>query len=262
MTRIISILNNKGGVGKTTSTINLGVALAKQNKKVLLVDLDAQANTTDLFINKSQLQYTIRDLLINPSASIDTILIKNVYQNIDLIPSNELLNGIEQYLASAISRETLLKRILTPIKDNYDYILIDNPPTLNTLALISLTASTEVIIPIQPKYDALKGAIATIGTIKQVQTLLNENLKLSGVFITIYDIRNNNDREIVDTIKTQFKDLCYKSIIRTSVKVDEAKGYHKSIIDYDINGNASQDYTDLAREIINQEQNLGGVING
>ena len=122
MTRIISILNNKGGVGKTTSTINLGVALAKQNKKVLLVDLDAQANTTDLFINKSQLQYTIRDLLINPSASIDTILIKNVYQNIDLIPSNELLNGIEQNLANAISRETLLKRILAPVKNDYDYI--------------------------------------------------------------------------------------------------------------------------------------------
>ena len=173
-----------------------------------------------------------------------------------------MLNGTEEKLLNKMSRETILKRILEPIKNNYDYVLIDCPPSLNLLVLNSLTASSEAIIPIATEYHALTGTNTILQTIQQVKTLLNSNLRLSGVFITKYDERTNNDREIKDAIQNNFKSLCYKSIIRTNVRIKDATNIHKSVIDLDPTSNGALDYTELAKEIINQEQVIGGAING
>ena len=262
MTRVIALINNKGGVGKTTSCLNIGVALSLLNKKVLLVDIDPQGNLTDAFININQLQYTIKDLLEGTISDINQVIKRQVKPNIDLIPSNNLLNGTEEKLLNKMSRETILKRILEPIKNNYDYVLIDCPPSLNLLVLNSLTASNEAIIPIATEYHALTGTNTIIQTLQQVKALLNSSLRLSGVFITKYDERTNNDREIKEAIQNNFESLCYKTIIRTNVKVKDATNVHKSVIDLDPTSNGAIDYMSLAREIVNQEQRLGGAYNG
>ena len=262
MTRTIALINNKGGVGKTTSCLNIGVALSLLGKRVLLVDIDPQGNLTDAFININQVQYTIKDLLEGTITDINQVLRKNVKQNIDLIPSNNFLNGTEEKLLNKMSRETILKRILEPIKSNYDYVLIDCPPSLNLLVLNSLTASSEAIIPIATEYHALTGTNTIIQTLHQVKNLLNSSLRLSGVFITKYDERTNNDREIKEAIQNNFKTLCYKTIIRTNVRVKDATNVHKSVIDLDPISNGAIDYMDLAKEIIKQEELLGGVYNG
>jgi chromosome partitioning protein len=262
MTRTIALINNKGGVGKTTSCLNIGVALSLLGKRVLLVDIDPQGNLTDAFININQVQYTIKDLLEGTITDINQVLRKNVKQNIDLIPSNNFLNGTEEKLLNKMSRETILKRILEPIKSNYDYVLIDCPPSLNLLVLNSLTASSEAIIPIATEYHALTGTNTIIQTLQQVKNLLNSSLRLSGVFITKYDERTNNDREIKEAIQNNFKTLCYKTIIRTNVKVKDATNVHKSVIDLDPMSNGAIDYMDLAKEIVKQEALLGGVYNG
>lgn len=262
MTRTIALINNKGGVGKTTSCLNIGVALSKANKKVLLVDIDPQGNLSDAFININQAQHTIKNLLEGDIADINQVLIRNVKDNIDLLPSNNLLNGTEEKLLNKMSRETILKRLLEQIKSNYDYVLIDCPPSLNLLVLNSLTASSEAIIPITTEYHALTGTNTILQTIQQVKTLLNSDLRLSGVFITKYDERTNNDREIKDAIQNRFKDLCYKTIIRTNVKIKDATNIHKSVIDFDPTSNGAIDYMDLAKEIIKQEEIIGGVYNG
>ncbi len=262
MTRTIALINNKGGVGKTTSCLNIGVALNNANKKVLLVDIDPQGNLTDAFININKLQYTVKDLLEGTITDINQVIIKKVKPNIDLLPSNNLLNGTEEKLLNQMSRETILKRILEPIKQNYDYILIDCPPSLNLLVLNSLTASSEAIIPIATEYHALTGTSTIIRTIQQVQTLLNNDLRLSGVFITKYDERTNNDREITEAIQERFKTLCYKTIIRTNVRIKDATNTHKSVIDLDPTSNGAIDYTELTKEIIKQEHIIGGANNG
>ena len=262
MTRTIALINNKGGVGKTTSCLNIGVALSKVNKKVLLVDIDPQGNLSDAFININQVQHTIKDLLEGTITDINQVIKREVKPNIDLLPSNNMLNGTEEKLLNKMSRETILKRILEPIKNNYDYVLIDCPPSLNLLVLNSLTASSDAIIPIATEYHALTGTNTILQTIQQVKTLLNSNLRLSGVFITKYDERTNNDREIKDAIQNNFKSLCYKSIIRTNVRIKDATNIHKSVIDLDPTSNGALDYTELAKEIINQEQVIGGAING
>ena len=259
MTRTMALINNKGGVGKTTSCLNIGVALSMANKKVLLVDIDPQGNLSDAFININQVQYTIKDLLEGNVTDINQVLQRQVKPNIDLLPSNNLLNGTEEKLLNKMSRETILKRLLEPIKSNYDYVLIDCPPSLNLLELNSLTASDEAIIPIATEYHALTGTNTILQTIQQVKTLLNSNLRLSGVFITKYGERTNTDREIKDAIQNNFKQLCYKSIIRTNVRIKDATNNHKSVIDLDPTSNGALDYMSLAKEIILQEQYLGGV---
>ena len=261
-TRVISFINNKGGVGKTTSCLNIGIALSMMNKKVLLVDIDPQGNLSDAFINPNQLQYTIKDLLEERITDIEEVIKRNVKQNIDLIPSNSLLNGTEEKIYNTMSRETLLKRIIEPIKNNYDYVLIDCPPSLSLLVLNSLTASTEAIIPIATEYHALTGTQTILKTIQQVKALLNNELKLTGVFVTKYDERTNNDREITEAIQNNFKGVCYNTIIRTNVKIKDATNQHTSVIDLDPQSNGAIDYINLAREIISQEQTLGGVNNG
>ena len=263
MVRIISLINNKGGVGKTTSCLNIGVALGLKGKKVLLVDIDPQANLTNKFIrNIATIQYTIKDLLEGNIEDVTKVINYNVATNIDLLPSNNLLNGTEEIIISKKARENLLKRILEPIKNNYDYILIDNPPSLNLLVDNSLTASTEAIIPIAPEYDALTGTTTIIKEMHEIKQYLNNNLRLTGVIITKYDERTNNDKEIAEAIKQNFKGLNYNTIIRTNVKIKDATNNHTNVINYDPTCNGALDYLSLADEIIRQESILGGVNNG
>lgn len=261
MTRTISLINNKGGVGKTTSTLNIGIALSNKGKKVLLVDIDPQGNLSDAFININQVQYTIKDLIEGTISDINQVLKRQVKPNIDLLPSNNLLNGTEGKIINKMAKETLLKRILDPIKRNYDYVLIDCPPSLNTLVINSLVASSEAIIPIATEYHALTGTNTIINTIKEViafKRMLNDKLLLSGVFITKYDERTNNDREIAEIIRSNFKGVCFNTMIRTNVKIKDATNNHKSVIEYDPTSNGALDYMQLAEEIIKQEAIIGG----
>ena len=256
MTRTISLINNKGGVGKTTSTLNIGMALSTKGKKVLLVDIDPQGNLSDAFIDINQVQYTIKDLIEGTISDINQVIKRGVKPNIDLLPSNNLLNGTEGKIINKMAKETLLKRIIDPIKSNYDYVLIDCPPSLNTLVINSLVASSEAIIPIATEYHALTGTNTIINTIKEViafKQMLNDRLVLSGVFITKYDERTNNDREIAEIIRNNFNGACFKTMIRTNVKIKDATNNHKSVIEYDPQSNGALDYMQLADEIIKQE---------
>lgn len=251
--RIIAIANNKGGVGKTTSTLNIGVGLANSGKKVLLIDADPQGNLTDNFINKNSVQITIKDL-IEGKKTANEVIMKNIRNNIDLIASNIMLNGTETQIINAISKETLLLRAIEPIKNNYDYILIDCAPTLNILMLNCLTASDEVIIPVQAGYYSLTGTSDILKTIAQVKQLIKPTLRISGVLLTMYDERNNMHKEVYETLKNHFKSTLYRTIIRRNIKLDEAVSHHLDIYKYDPSSNGAIDYKNFVEELIQQEQ--------
>jgi chromosome partitioning protein len=250
--RTITIANNKGGVGKTTSTLNIGVGLANKGKKVLLVDADPQGNLTDNFIRKNDLTNTIKEL-IEGDKKANEVIIKDVRHNIDLIPSNNMLNGTETQIINTISKETLLLRALEPIKNNYDYILIDSAPSLNVLTLNCLTAGDEVIIPIQAGYYSLTGTNDVLKTIAQVKQLIKPDLKIGGVLLTMYDERNNMHKEVLETLKIHFKDTLFKTIIRRNIKLDEAVSHHLDIYNYDPSSNGAIDYMSLVEEILEKE---------
>lgn len=257
--RTIAIANNKGGVGKTTSTLNIGVGLANKGKKVLLVDADPQGNLTDNFINKNALQGTIKEL-IEGNKQAEEVILKNVRNNIDLIPSNNMLNGTETQIINTISKETLLLRALEPIKKNYDYILIDSAPSLNVLTLNCLTASDEIIIPIQAGYYSLTGTNDVLKTIAQVKQLIKPTLKIGGVLLTMYDERNNMHKQVLETLQKHFNSTLYKTIIRRNIKLDEAVSHHLDIYNYDPTSNGAIDYKNLVDEIIEQEKALEEVL--
>jgi chromosome partitioning protein len=259
MVRIISLINNKGGVGKTTSCLNIGIALGLRGKRVLLIDIDPQGNLTNKFLKDiSSEPYTIKDILEEKIQDINLVIKKNVATNIDLIPSNNLLNGTEEVIISKRARETILKRALEPIKNNYDYILLDNPPSLNLLVDNSLTASTEAIIPIAPEYDALTGTSTIIKEMQEIKQYLNNRLTLTGVITTKYDQRTNNDKEIAEAIKQNFKQLNFNTIIRFNVNIKDATNNHTNVINYDPTCNGALDYIALADEIIAQEKYING----
>ena len=262
MVRIISLINNKGGVGKTTSCLNIGIALGLKGKRVLLIDIDPQGNLTNKFLQDiNNVQYTIKELLEGSVEDINLVIKKNVARNIDLIPSNNLLNGTEENIFSRKVREYILKRAIEPIRNNYDYILIDNPPSLNLLVDNSLTASTEAIIPIAPEYDALTGTSTIIRDMQEIKEFgLNNDLALTGVITTKYDQRTNNDKEIAEAIKQNFKNLNYNTIIRFNVNIKDATNNHTNVISYDPTCNGALDYMALADEIIAQEEDIEGDV--
>lgn len=253
--RIIGIANNKGGVGKTTSTLNIGVGLANKGKKVLLVDADPQGNLTDNFINKNRLEGTIKEV-IEGNKKAEEVILKNVRNNIDLIPSNNMLNGTETQIINTISKETLLERALEPIKNNYDYILIDSAPSLNVLTLNCLTASDEIIIPIQAGYYSLTGTNDVLKTISQVKQLIKPSLTIGGVLLTMYDERNNMHKDVLETLQKHFNGTLYKTIIRRNIKLDEAVSHHLDIYQYDPTSNGAIDYSNLVEEILKQEKKV------
>ncbi|GFR38177.1 sporulation initiation inhibitor protein Soj [Insulibacter thermoxylanivorax] len=253
MAKIIAITNQKGGVGKTTTTVNLGACLATLGKKVLLVDIDPQGNTTSgIGINKADVKYCIYDVLINEidpkEAIVDTAI-----DNLSIIPATIQLAGAEIELVPTISREIRLKKSLQQIKHLYDYILIDCPPSLGILTVNSLTASDSVIIPIQCEYYALEGLSQLLNTVRLVQKHLNTSLQIEGVLLTMFDARTNLGIQVIEEVKKYFQQKVYRTIIPRNVRLSEAPSHGQAIITYDPKSKGAEVYLELAKEVVSVE---------
>ena len=250
MGKIIAVANQKGGVGKTTTSVNLSACLAALGKKVLLVDIDPQGNATSgIGVNKADVRYCIYDVLINDVSPVDTTLSTEI-EGLFIIPATIQLAGAEIELVPTISREVRLKRALEVVKDQYDYIIIDCPPSLGILTVNSLTASDSVLIPIQCEYYALEGLSQLLNTIRLVQKHLNSALAIEGVVLTMLDARTNLGIQVIEEVKKYFQDKVYQTIIPRNVRLSEAPSHGQAIITYDPRSRGAEVYTDLAKEVI------------
>jgi len=252
MERIIAITNQKGGVGKTTTAINLSAILAEMGKKVLTVDMDPQGNTTSgLGFRKSEIENTVYELIIG-ECKIEECLNQNELENITLIASSMDLAAAEIELIGINDKEFILKREVDKIKDDYDYIIIDCPPSLNMLTINALTTATSVIVPIQCEYYALEGLSQLIHTVELVQERLNPVLEIEGVVFTMYDARTNLSLQVVENVKSNLKQAIYKTIIPRNVKLAEAPSHGLPINLYDSKSVGAESYRLLAEEVINK----------
>lgn len=253
LAKIIAITNQKGGVGKTTTTVNLGACLATLGKKVLLVDIDPQGNTTSgIGINKADVKYCIYDVLINEIDPKEAI-VETAIENLSIIPATIQLAGAEIELVPTISREIRLKKSLHQIKHLYDYILIDCPPSLGILTVNSLTASDSVIIPIQCEYYALEGLSQLLNTVRLVQKHLNTSLQIEGVLLTMFDARTNLGIQVIEEVKKYFQQKVYRTIIPRNVRLSEAPSHGQAIITYDPKSKGAEVYLELAKEVVSVE---------
>lgn len=250
MGRIIAVANQKGGVGKTTTTINLSACLAEKGKKVLTIDIDPQGNTSSgLGIDKNNLENTIYELMIGECKMEDCLLV-NIIDNLSLIPSNVNLAGAEIELIGIDEKEYILKKEIEKIKDNYDYLIIDCPPSLNTLTVNAMTTADTILVPIQCEYYALEGLSQLIHTINLVKQRLNPNLDIEGVVFTMFDARTNLSLQVVENVKSNLKQTIYKSIIPRNVRLAEAPSHGLPINLYDPKSAGAEGYRDLADEVI------------
>ena len=251
--RIIAITNQKGGVGKTTTAINLSACLAEAGKKVLVIDADPQGNTTSgLGLDKNSLESTVYDLLLGEK-KIKDVISSTCVDNLMIIPSNINLSGAETELVGQENREHILSSLLSEVKDNYDFILIDCPPSLNLITINALTASDTVLVPIQCEYFALEGLEQLMYTIGLVKKRLNEKLALEGVVFTMYDARTNLSMEVVEEVKKELKGSIYKTIIPRNVRLGEAPSHGLPITMYDGRSKGAESYRLLAEEVIEKE---------
>lgn len=251
MLKIIALTNQKGGVGKTTSAVNISVSLAVSEEKTLLIDLDPQANTTTGVSNliDDENNKTIYDVLIR-NTDINDAIIKTQFNYLDIITSNSDLVGAEVELVSLIAREYQLKTALESVKQKYKYILIDCPPSLGLLTVNALTAAKSIIIPIQSEYYALEGLGQLLNTIRLVQRNLNNELQIEGVLLTMFDSRLNLSKQVAEEIKSYFGEKLFKTIIHRNVRLGEAPSFGKPVLLYDANSVGARDYMDLVEEIL------------
>lgn len=257
MARIIAIANQKGGVGKTTTAINLSACLAEAGKNVLTIDIDPQGNTTSgLGINKDELDNTIYELLIGES-DINDCVVRCDYGTIDVLPSNVNLAGAEIELVGAEDKEFILKNSIDTVKDLYDYVIIDCPPSLNVLTVNAMTTADTILVPIQCEYYALEGLSQLIHTINLIKNRLNPELEIEGVVFTMFDARTNLSLQVVENVKNNLKQNIYKSIIPRNVRLAEAPSHGMPINVYDTRSAGADAYRDLAQEVIAKtEENL------
>ena len=250
MAYVISIVNQKGGVGKTTTAVNLGAFLAKKRKKVLIIDLDPQGNATSGYgFDKTELENTVYDLLVNEE-DISTIIASTSVKNVDMCPTNINLAGAEVELVSAISRETILRRAIEPVLDKYDYIIIDCPPSLGLLTINALAACEGVIVPIQGEYYALEGLTQLIDTINMIKKKLNPSIGILGVVITMHDRRTQLTKQVVEEVQKYFGDKVFNTFIPRNVRLAEAPSHGQTIDEYDAKSKGSLAYQALANEVI------------
>ena len=252
MGRIIAVANQKGGVGKTTTTINLSACLAEQGQKVLVIDVDPQGNTTSgLGIDKNNTENTVYELMLG-EASIDDCIYKSVMDDLNIIPANVNLAGAEIDLIDIDDREYILKKIVNSLKEKYDFILLDCPPSLSMLTVNAMTAANTVLVPIQCEYYALEGLSQLIRTINLVKQKLNPELEIEGVVFTMYDARTNLSLQVVENVKANLKQTVYKTIIPRNIRLAEAPSHGLPINLYDSKSAGAESYRLLAEEVIHR----------
>ena len=249
MGKVISVANQKGGVGKTTTTVNLSTLLAKKGKKVLLIDTDPQGNATSGLGVTKELENSVYDILVGEIGFDETIQ-ETAIKNLKVCPSNISLAGAEVELVSMMSREQRLKTKLDVIKDQYDYILIDCPPSLGLITLNAFTASDSVLIPVQCEYFALEGLGQLLNTVNLVKKHLNKNLEIEGALLTMYDARTNLSNQVVKEVKKYFENKVYKTVIPRNVRLSEAPSYGMPISIYDARSKGAKAYDKLTKEFL------------
>ena len=253
MGRIISIANQKGGVGKTTTAVNVSAILAKRRKKVMLIDADPQGNASSGLGLEKETENSLYDVLIN-DVDLESTLQDTTIKTLKVCPSNMNLAGAEVELVSQMSREQRLKEKLDVIKDDFDFIIIDCPPSLGLITLNAFTASDSVLIPVQCEYCALEGLGQLLNTINLVKKHLNKSLEVEGAVLTMYDMRTNLSNQVVKEVKRYFEDKVYKTVIPRNIKLSEAPSYGMPITLYDPKSKGARAYEKLAREILKNEE--------